>query len=87
MRSNFATIVLLTASLGFASAALATPTDTIGTIKAIDAKVLSVTLQDGTVYMFPNGVKLDGYKVGEKVSLIWEMKGSVHQATEIKAAS
>ena len=87
MRSNFASVVLLTASLGFASAALAAPTYTVGTIKAIDAKVMSVTLQDGTLYMLPKGVKLDGFKVGEKVSLMWEMKGTVHEATEIKVAS
>ena len=87
MRSNFASIVLLTAGLGFASAAMAASTDTVGTIKSIDAKVMSVTLQDGTIYMFPKGAKLDGFKVGEKVSLIWEMKGAVHEATEIKAAS
>ena len=87
MRSNFVSVLLLTAGLGIASAAMAAPTDTVGTIKAIDAKVMSVTLQDGTVYMFPKGVKLDGFKVGEKVSLMWEMKGAVHEATEIKAAS
>jgi Cu/Ag efflux protein CusF len=87
MRSKFASIIMLTATLGFASAALATATDTVGTIKAIDAKALSVTLQDGIVYMLPKGVKLDGFKVGEKVSLMWEMKGAVHEATQIKAAS
>jgi Cu/Ag efflux protein CusF len=87
MRSKFASIVLLTAALGFGSAALAAATDTIGTIKAIDTKAMSVTLQDGTVYMLPKGVKLDGFKIGEKVSLLWEMKGAVHEATEIKAAS
>ena len=87
MRSNFVSVLLLTAGLGIASAAMAATTDTVGTIKAIDAKVMSVTLQDGTVYMFPKGVKLDGFKVGEKVSLMWEMKGAVHEATEIKAAS
>ena len=86
MHSKFASIVLLIASLGVASAAFAASTDTTGTIKAIDAKALSVTLQDGTVYMLPKSVKLDGFKVGEKVSLLWEMKGTIHEATEIKAA-
>lgn len=87
MRSKFASVVLLIASLGVASAALAAATDTVGTIKAIDAKALSVTLQDGTVYMLPKGVKLDGFKVGEKVSVMWEMKGAIHEASQIKAAS
>lgn len=62
-------------------------TTTTGEIKSIDAKALSVTLADGTVYMLPAGFKLDALKVGEKVSINWDMKGTAHEASAVKAAS
>ena len=76
---------LVVASLAFGGAALAATTDATGAIKAIDVKAMTVTLEDGTVYTFPAGVKLDGFKVGEKVTIAWEMKGTVHEGASIKA--
>ncbi len=75
---------LLTASLALGGAAFAA-TDTTGVIKAIDVTALTVTLEDGTVYYLPAGFKLDGFKVGEKVTITWDMKGDKHEATAMKA--
>jgi Cu/Ag efflux protein CusF len=75
---------LLVAGLAFGGAAFAA-TDSTGTIKAIDVKAMTVTLDDGTVYYFPATVKLDGFTVGEKVVISWDMKDNKHEATAIKA--
>lgn len=83
MRSKLLPAIVV-AGLAFGGAAFAA-TDTTGTIKAIDAKAMTVTLDDGTVYYFPATVKLDGFKVGEKVMISWDMKDSKHDATAIKA--
>lgn len=87
MRTKLASVVLLTATLGFGAVAMATPTDTTGTIKSIDAKAISVTLQDGTVYMLPKAFKLADFKVGEKVKLHWDTVGTAKEATAMSAAS
>jgi Cu/Ag efflux protein CusF len=84
MRGKFIPAVLAVA-IGLSSAAFAATT-TVGTIKAIDAKAGSITLADGTAYMVPKGFKLDAFKVGEKVSVLWNMNGKAHDATEVKAA-
>lgn len=76
---------LLAASLTLGTAALAAPMATEGTIKAIDAKANSVTLSDGVTYLLPKGFKLQGFKVGEKVRLSWQMQGSVHEAESMVA--
>ena len=46
MRSNILPLALI-ASLGLGSAVLAAPTDTSGVIKSIDAKAMTVVLEDG----------------------------------------
>lgn len=86
MSSKILPLVLI-AGLSFGGAAFAAATDTAGTIKSIDAKALTVTLQDGTTYQLPAGFKLDAFKVGEKVSVSWEAKGALKEATGMKAAT
>ena len=87
MRAKLASVVLLATTLGFGAAAFAAPTDTTGTIKAIDAKAYSVTLADGTVYLLPKTFKLADFKIGEKVKLHWDMMGTARDATTMAAAS
>lgn len=84
MRSKMIPLVLV-ASLSFGAAAFAAVTDTSGTIKAIDAKAMTVTLADGTFYHLPAGFKLADLKVGEKVVVSWDAKGALKEATGIKA--
>ena len=81
MRSYILPLTLI-ASIGAASVAFASTTS-VGVIKAMDAKTHSLTLADGTVYMLPSKFKDPGLKVGEKVSIVWDMKGTAHDATAV----
>jgi Cu/Ag efflux protein CusF len=76
---------ILAASLALSGVAFAASQDAKGAIKAIDAKAMTVTLDDGTVYFFTDKVKLDAFKVGEKVTIVWEMKDKAHDASAITA--
>lgn len=79
----FPTVVaaMLATSVG---AFAATTTQTTGTIKAVDMKAMTLTLQDGTVYYLPKGFKDPGLKVGEKVDIGWVMKNNEHEAETVK---
>ncbi len=72
-----AAALLATSALGFA----ATQHHTTGIIKAYDMRGQSLTLADGHTYILPKPFKDPGLKVGEKVSINWEMKGS-HRTAE-----
>jgi hypothetical protein len=69
------------ATLAFTPLAMAATQHANGTIKAYDAKALTLTLTDGAVYMLPKTFKDPGLKTGEKVSIVWEMQGK-HRAAE-----
>lgn len=84
---NFLLPLTLAAAVGLSGAGFAAGTAATGTIKSIDVKAETVTLQDGKTYQLPSGFKLDAFKVGEKVSLMWEMKGGKYEASELKSAS
>jgi hypothetical protein len=95
--------VLIIAALGATSAMAATapakpamakpavtapaPTVTNGTIKAINAKAETVTLDNKTVYYFPAKFDLSKVKVGEKVAITWTAKGKKDMASKIEAAT
>ncbi len=85
MRSNILPFALI-ASIGLGSAVMAAPTDTSGVIKTIDEKAMTVVLADGTIYHLPAGYDLKALKVGEKVVVSWEMKGTLKEATALKAS-
>ncbi len=88
MRTKLASVILLTTTLGFGAAAFAaTPIDATGSIKAIDAKAMTVTLNDGTIYVLPKGFKLAAFKVGEKVKVQYELKDTVRDLTTMKPAA
>lgn len=85
MRSKLIPAVVA-ASLAFGGVVFAAaPAYVTGTIKAIDAKAMTITMDDGTVYDFAATMKLAGFKVGEKVTIGWEMMGGKHMASAIKA--
>lgn len=84
MRSNTLALALI-ASLGLGSAVLAASTDTKGVIKSIDEKTMTVVLEDGTTYHLPAGFDVKPFKVGEKVVVSWEMKGTLKEASALKA--
>ena len=86
MRTKLVSAMLLTAVLGFASASFAAGMAATGTIKAIDAKAMTVTMVDGAVYVLPEGFKIAYFKVGEKVALTWEQKGLAKDIDTMVAA-
>jgi hypothetical protein len=81
MRSKLVPAVLAL-SLAMGGAAFASTT-TQGTVKAIDMTAHTLTLDNGTVYQLPAGFSNPSLKVGEKVSVVWDMKGSTHEATAV----
>ena len=84
MRSKILPLILV-ASMSFGAVAFAASTETKGTIKAIDEKAMTVTLEDGTSYHLPAGFKLADLKVGEKVIVAWEAKGDLKEVAGVKA--
>lgn len=78
--------LLLVASLGASSVAMAASETATGTIKALDAKACTVTLDNKTVYQFAAKCDFSKLLVGEKVTITFEKKGTVDDASKIEAA-
>jgi Cu/Ag efflux protein CusF len=77
--------VLATALLGAASVAYAA--DATGKIKSLDMTKDMVTLDSGSSYMAPKGMKLSNFKVGEKVTVSYTKAGDKMDITSIKPAA
>ncbi len=73
------------AFLGAASMAYAA--EATGTIKAIDMSRHTVTLNNGSTYDVAKGAKINGMKVGEKITLTYSQSGKAIDATAIKPAA
>ncbi|CAN7191861.1 DUF1344 domain-containing protein [Pararhizobium sp. LjRoot255] len=84
MRALLTSLTIISA-ISLSSAAFAANTTT-GTIRALDAKAMTLTLKNGTSYRLPAGFKDPGLKVGEKVTVAYEMIGKKHQATAVTPA-
>jgi Cu/Ag efflux protein CusF len=76
---------LAAALLGAASVAYAA--DATGTIKSLDPSKDMITLDNGSSFMTPKGMKLSNFKVGEKVTVSYTRAGDKMDATSIKPAS
>tara|TARA_R110001606_G_scaffold295750_1_gene443585 strand:+ start:274 stop:540 length:267 start_codon:yes stop_codon:yes gene_type:complete len=75
---------ILAASLGLAGAAFAAAaTTTVGTIKAMDAKAHTLSLDNGMTYSLPTNLKVPDLKVGQKVSVTWDKVGTKDQASAV----
>ena len=66
-----------------ASSSLALASQSEGTVKAIDAKAMTLTLHNGTVFYLPKTFKEPGLKAGDKVNVAWEMLQGRHEATKV----
>jgi hypothetical protein len=77
---------VIAAVMASSMGAFAADTSTTGTIKALDMKAMSVTLNDGTTYMLPKGFKDPGLKVGEKVVVGWKLVNKIHEADTVTLA-
>src|SRR6185369_4608193 len=73
---KFALSVALLAAASLSTAALAADSTASGTIKALDAKACTVTLDTSTVYHFDAKCDLSKFKVGEKVAITWAAKNN-----------
>ncbi|HWK64914.1 MAG TPA: DUF1344 domain-containing protein [Rhizobiaceae bacterium] len=73
------TAVALIAATG-AYAAQAT-----GSIKSMDSKAHTLTLDNGTVYQLPSKQDMSKMKAGEKVKITYQSKGGKHMATSVAA--
>lgn len=54
-----------------------------GTVKAFDLKAHTLTLDNGIAYILPATFKDPGLKVGEKVTVKWQMNGKIYDATSV----
>lgn len=86
MRKVFIPLVLV-AALSAPAMALAATQSVDGTIKSIDAKAMTVTLNNGVTYKTPATLKLASFKVGEKVKVQWNQVGKTFEATAITAVN
>lgn len=78
-----AVLALVLASSGMAMAATAAPQSVTGKIKAFDSKAHTLTLANGIVYTLPATFKDPGLKVGEAVTVKWEMNGAAYKADSV----
>lgn len=86
MRSKILPFALIVA-IGAGSAAMASQSYVVtGVIKTIDTKASSLTLDNGKIYMLPKGHSTKDLKVGEKVQVTWDKKGTGMEATAIVPA-
>lgn len=60
--------------------------DVTGVIKSMDVAKDTVTLADGSMYTAPSTIKLDKFKIGEKVKISYQNENSKMEATSISPA-
>ena len=58
--------------------------DVTGTIKSIDTKTMTFTLDNGATYKAEKSVHLASLKIGEKVKVVSEMKNGVNEASSVQ---
>ncbi|KQZ87070.1 hypothetical protein ASD64_06365 [Mesorhizobium sp. Root157] len=74
------------AILASGSVAFAAVHYTTGNIKTFNAAAKSLILQDGTTFQLAKTFKDPGLKVGEKVTVSWDMSGKNKIAESVMAA-
>ena len=79
-----AAIALVLASSGLAMAATTpAPQSVTSTVKAFNGSTHQLTLANGIQYTLPATFKDPGIKVGERVTVKWEMNGKAYQADSV----
>ena len=73
------------ALLGAASVAYAA--DATAKIKSLDMSKDMITLDNGSSFMAPKGMRLSDFKVGEKVTVNYTKAGDKMDATSIRPAT
>lgn len=85
MRSYLLPVAVILSMSGASLAMASTPAPSVtdGVIKALSLKHHHITLASGTVYTLPAHFKAPALKVGEKVSIAWQMVGKKHEVSSI----
>ena len=66
-----------------ASSSFAFADQSTGVVKTFNAKAMTLTLKDGTVYHLAQGFKNPGLKAGQKVQITWSMQNGKHDASAV----
>jgi len=67
------------------SASVAMAATAAGAIKSVDTKTMMFVLDNGTSYHAAKSIDLSKLKVGEKVTVTFEVKSGVNEASAVKA--
>ena len=91
MFTKITSAVLIVATLGLGTAAIAQPNVGVqrdaGFITALDLKKMTVTLSDGATYDLPYGFSLTSFNVGNKVVVGWDQVGGTKIASSMVLGS
>lgn len=78
-----AALALVLGTSGLAMAATAAPQSITSTVKAFNGSTHLLTLANGIQYSLPATFKDPGLKVGERVTVKWEMNGAAYKADSV----
>jgi hypothetical protein len=76
--------VVTAAALLAPSLAMAAVQTTEGTIKSIDAKAMTITLNNNQAYHLPASYRVADLKAGEKVKVTWDKMGQLNEASKVE---
>ena len=74
---------IIAASIAAAPLAFAAENAT-GTVKSIDLKAHSITLQDGMQFQLPTNFSDPAVKAGQKVQISYDLKSGKNEASTVK---
>jgi uncharacterized protein DUF1344 len=86
MPRKFAVPILVIVLAGASAMALAAVETKSGDIKTLDTAKQEIVLTSGEIFNIPASIQLKNFKVGEKVTIAYEMKNGKMEATKVEAA-
>jgi hypothetical protein len=86
MPRKFAVPILVIGLAGASAMALAAVETKSGDIKTLDTAKQEIVLTSGETFNVPASIQLKNFKVGEKVTIAYEMKNGKMEATKVEAA-
>jgi hypothetical protein len=86
MSRKFAVPVLILGLAGASAMAFAAVESKSGAIKSLDTTKHELVLVSGETFEVPTTIQLKNFKVGEKITIAYEMKNGKMEATKVEAA-
>ena len=80
-------LLLAATGMGLLLATSAQAAETTGIVRSVTTKSDSITLDDGKVYVLPEGIEAESVKAGERVKIIYSQgkgKNQVSSLTKLK---